>query len=262
MKRLYDAGVSDCDGTVKEYEKRINFLSSKIIDMAIKIVPHGDITARDIINEGTRQRYIGINQAILLPLKLIEVEDKKISDYSCHEFDKLMLAWIALGSALESSMQIFLTTFKHNYDDNPAIKWEGFDRESVELEILGCLDKMREDSILINKHRKGLKKEIKRILKVKEEGISVENITLYDLITYFTKNVWKDDSLKEPLNIIRENRNVIHSFKDREVMNWNEFESSLQIYLLLLDKLISTMTSLEDIVNDIISDYYSEMSSY
>lgn len=262
MKGLYDVGISGCDGTVKEYEKRINFLSSKIIDMAIKIVPHGDITARDIINEGTRQRYIGINQTILLPLKLIEVEDKRISDYGCYEFDKLMLAWIALGSALESSMQIFLTIFKHNYDDNPAIKWEGFDRESVELEISGCLDKMTKDGILINKHKKELKKEIKRILKLKEEGISVENITLYDLITYFTKNVWSEDSLKKSLDIIRENRNVIHSFKDREVMRWDKFESSLQDYLLLLDKLVSRISCLEDTVDDLISDYYSETSSY
>ncbi|WP_257786546.1 hypothetical protein [Clostridium estertheticum] len=37
-----------------------------------------------------------INQDIFLPLKLIEVEDKRISDYACHEYDKLMLAWMAL----------------------------------------------------------------------------------------------------------------------------------------------------------------------
>lgn len=120
---------------------------------------------------------------------------------------------------------------------------------------------MGNNNILTNKQKRQLKKEIKNLLKVKEEGISVENITLNDLINYFVKNVWEDDSLKESLNLIRKNRNVIHSFKDREVMGWSEFQRSLEVYLNLLEKLIETMTYLEVVVEDIISNYYLDMES-
>lgn len=56
--------------TVCEYEEQISHLSLEIIDKAIKIIPHGDISASNIVNKSTRKRYIGINKAIFLLLRV------------------------------------------------------------------------------------------------------------------------------------------------------------------------------------------------
>lgn len=108
--------------TIKEYDEEIIKLSSEIIDMAIKIIPFGEVSARNIIDNETRQRYLGINRAILLTLKDCDIDNIRISDLNEYEIEKLMLSWITLGSAIESSMQIFPSIFKHNYDDNSANK--------------------------------------------------------------------------------------------------------------------------------------------
>ena len=135
-------------------------MSSEIIDKAIKIIPHGDISASNIINESTRKRYIGINKAIFLPLRVNkDGYNEKILDYKCDDFERLMTCWITLGSAIESSLQIFLTIFKHNYYDNPANKWCDFDKEFVESSILTCIDEMGNNNILRNKQKRQLKKK-------------------------------------------------------------------------------------------------------
>lgn len=73
-----------------------------------------------------------------------------------------MICWITLVSAIESSLQIFLTIFKHNYDDNPANKWCDFDKEFVESSILTCIDEMGNNNILTNKQKRQLKKRNKK----------------------------------------------------------------------------------------------------
>lgn len=124
------------------------------------------------------------------------------------------------------------------------------------------IDKLTENKVLNTKIRKSLRREIRSILKLKSQGTSVENITLNDLINYFDKRIWSEHSFKNSFNVIRENRNVIHSFKSREIMNWNEFKNSLDIYLTFLQALISTMSKLENIVDDIIGEFLGEMSTY
>lgn len=245
-----------------EFEEEVIKHSNELITMAVKIIPHGTMSARTIIDEYTVKRYKAINKSIFLPINKEYCQSQRFEILNDEDLESLMICWISLGSALEASLQIFLTAFKHNYDDNPALKWESVDFVILKENIEKNLDDLKASNIIDSKKCRSLKVEIRKILKIKENGLDVEHITLYDLLNYFCKSVWSECKYKEYLNQIRENRNIIHSFKNRNIDSWADFKIALKVYIDCLVDLKGTMSYLEDIVEDIESEYRSEMNCY
>jgi len=243
--------------TIKEFNDEIIKHSQELIDMAQKIIPFGDISARDMIDENTASRYISVNKSILMTTIAKGYSEFEIEMVGMlgEEIDLLMLSWIALGSALESSLQIFLTAFKHNYDDNPAQRWDIDNEDALSQLITEFTQSIKEQEILSTKNANSFRNEIKKVYKRRMNGLSIERITLSDLLNYFKTNVWNNNDYFEVLESIRDNRNVIHSFSDREIGSWSELEYAIRIYITCLIDLKGTMSYLESIVDDMISDY-------
>lgn len=250
--------------TVHDFYKEIIKNSKELIDMAIKIIPFGTLTATDMINEDTIDRYMAINRLILSTLQLKKLDELKINEIGIvyPDTDILMISWISLGSALEATMQIFLTVFKSNYDDNPAQKWDEFELEKLNEELSIFILSLKEKNILSSKSVKSFKEEIKKIAKIRKSGLSISRITLSDLMQYFRKNVWNECQYFEVLEQIRDSRNIIHSFSDRRIGSWSDFEQALRVYIMCLLDLKGTMTYIEDLVDDIISDYRIDRDYY
>ncbi len=74
-----------------------------------------------MIDKNTVKRYKSVNKAIFITL-LIQKFNEDSFEKIIEEMDKLMVCWTMLGSALETSMQLLLTVYKH--DTNPFSKWE------------------------------------------------------------------------------------------------------------------------------------------
>lgn len=246
--------------TIYQYKKQITNLSLEFINKAIKIISYRD----EILSKSTIDRYISINNAIFLPLELYTYEESHYQFEDLHMFfgdlDRLILCWVALGSAVESSLQVFLTVFKNDYDDNPCNKWMNFDRESVQSYIFKSINELVDDNYLNSKQKERIKDFIKKEMKYRENGRYIEDLSMCDLINYFVNNVFdnkgvKQSLFKQSLDLIRQNRNIIHTFKDREIMGWNEFQESLDTYIFLLEKLSERIYYLELAINNGEYDY-------
>lgn len=242
--------------TIAEFEEEVLKNSESLISMAIKIIPFGCKSGINLIDEQTEKRYIGINSAIFTLLKTRYGDEENLGELCDDSVSTLMLSWIALGSALEASFQIFLSAFKHDYDNNPAQKWKSFESKKVRDTLNSTLKSIQKEGAIDSKKRNRIIDDIDRTLKIKESGLSLEKITLYDLINYFNKSVWEEKRYFDYLDMIRENRNVIHSFQKRQLDGWESFSLALRIYLLCIIDLQGTMSYLEDAVDDMTSDCY------
>lgn len=91
---------------------------------------------------------------------------------------------------------------------------------------------------------------IKEHLKTKENITSLEKMNLNSLISFFKSEISWDKDYIDALNNIRNNRNVVHSFKKRKIGGWEKFKYSLKIYCVLLVGLQDMMPSFDDIIEN------------
>lgn len=105
---------------------------------------------------------------------------------------RLILAWTNLGSLVEGTMKLFLSVWYKSY-----------------------------------KKDKNAFKQNDRILKP-------DNLNLEKLRIFFKKRIWSEKdkkSLDDWILNVQQKRNAIHSFKDRNIGDFNEFFTNIKEYL-------------------------------
>lgn len=238
--------------TIGNYKEKLLSLSERQVEMMLDILPFGDPTAGDVFDVRTGERMLSINRSIFIPLNNSLDQYFKLKK---ENLDELVLVWTALGSAVESSLQLFLTAYKDNYDDNPFNRWERFDDDMVRNEISATCTELKNDSVITAKQRISINNHVKKFIKGKVNGESLENVSFNDLITYFDSNVWIGDKPTQGLDAIRKQRNVIHSFKDFEVEGWIEFEKLLGDYIKIMERLNDLISYRSEMVEEMKSEY-------
>ena len=190
---------------------------------------------QELLSEENLERFSAITTAIGLPLKDYEFEFNELLGISneIEELARLMQSWITLGSSVECALQIFLAIHLLNYKDSGWGKWGEFNYENVKGEIYKALDSIDEEDLPRDK-RKSLKKNIKEYLKTRQETTQLQQLNLQSLIRFYNANVWWKDEYTEELEVIREYRNCVHSFKKRDIGEWDRLLSSLKFYCTLL----------------------------
>lgn len=204
---------------------------------------------QELLSQDSLERFTAITKAIGFPLKDYEYEFNKMFGISNENEDlaRLMQSWITLGSSVECALQIFLAIHLLNYKDSGWGKWEEFNYENVKEEIYKVLNSIGEEDLPKNK-RDSLKKIIKDFLKGKKETTHLEQLNLQSLIRFYKVNVWWKDEYTEELEIIREYRNCVHSFKKRDIGEWDRLLKSLRFYCTLLLDLRSMTPDVDDML--------------
>jgi hypothetical protein len=219
-----------------------------------------------LLSQDSLERFIAITKAIRFPLKDYDYEFNKIFGISNENEDlaRLMQSWITLGSSVECALQIFLAIHLLNYNDSGWGKWEEFNYENVKDEIYKALDSIGESDLAKDK-KKSLKKITKNYLKTRNETTHLEQLNLQSLIRFYKVNVWWKDEYTEELEIIRDYRNCVHSFKKRDIGEWDRLLQSLKFYCTLLLDLRSMTPNVDDMLQyeaEIKSEYESYYNDY
>ena len=103
----------------------------------------------------------------------------------------LILAWTNLGSLLEGSMKFFLSVYKHDYDQTP-----------------------------VNGR--------------KQKPADPDELTLERLRQFYAKYIWKDSQKRDWndwVGQIRDRRNAIHAYQDRDLGSFSDYKESINYYL-------------------------------
>ncbi|MZK49019.1 hypothetical protein [Clostridium beijerinckii] len=218
-----------------------------------------------LLSKESLERFSAITKAIGFSLKDYDYEFKKL--FGCDENEdlaRLMQSWITLGSSVECALQIFLAINLLNYNDSGWGKWEEFNYDNVKSELYRALDSISEED-LGNDKKKNLKKTIKNYLKTRKETTHLEQLNLQSLIAFYKVNVWWKDEYTEELEIIREYRNCVHSFKRRDVGEWDRLLESLKFYCTLLLDLRSMTPDVDDMLQyeaEMRNEYESYYNDY
>lgn len=258
---IYAIENADTLGRHQEINK---ILSDQLIELAVEINDSSICSEMNLLNSKIVKRYKGVNESLFSSI-LVE-ENNSINEDNNSDISRLTLSWIALGSALESSIQLFLISYKSDYENNPFSKWDDFNDEYVSEKIDDTLTDLRDEEIISGKQRRSLKKRFDNIISLKKTGFEIERIGLSDLINYFIKEIADGDeltdipgyqgeflneiNLKKDLHNIRRNRNIVHVFTDDDLDNWNSFKKHLKIYYIVLLFLIERMRFLQGAIED------------
>lgn len=219
-----------------------------------------------LLSEDSLERFTAITKAIGFSLKDYDYEVNKLFGISNEneELARLMQSWITLGSSVECALQIFLAIHLLDYKDSEWGKWEGFNYENVKGEIYKTLDDIDEKDLAKDK-KKSLKKKIKEYLKARQETTDLQQLNLQSLIRFYKANVWWDDEYTTELEIIREYRNCVHSFKKRDIGEWDRLLKSLKIYCTLIIDLRSMTPDVDSMLEykaEIEAEMRAEYNSY
>ena len=110
----------------------------------------------------------------------------------------LILAWSNLGALVEGTMKWFLCVYNHNYETNPV------------------------------RNKRG-------------SALDPDDILFYKMTVFFNNNVWVENEKNRWnsfVELVRNRRNAIHSYNDKEIGTFEEFYDSVKEYrefLLVLD---------------------------
>lgn len=125
------------------------------------------------------------------------------------ESGALILAWSALGSLTEGTMKLYLSVWYTNYKDE------------------------------------SLRNDIKNIKNKKGELIDPDSLDLEQLKAFFSKRIFTEETRKiwrkegetdwiDWIQFIKDKRNAIHSFQNREIADFNIFFHNVRLYLQFL----------------------------
>jgi hypothetical protein len=208
------------------------------------------IEINDLISEETIKRYRSISKTLKYPY--CNFKEENFSKELEQGF--LVQSWSNLGSLLESTLQMFLAFYYRDYTKSTWGTWDSKIIEAINLIVSTDFnDKLKEmvnDETIEFKgsDRKSFLDKVKYIIKEKEQLPRIDRLTLEPLIGfYFSENVmdWKHYSVEE-LRKIRDYRNSIHSFQEREIGTWNEFNHYVKILITLIIDMINRLPDLPD----------------
>jgi hypothetical protein len=140
-----------------------------------------------------------------------------VEDVPSEQFEgSLILSWANLGALVEGSMKFFLSVYASNYAD-----------------------------AVTSKNSQAVFKKLWDGRRAEPKG--VDGLMLDVLREFFRSEVWLDvERAKWDTWVahIRNRRNTIHAFKDRELGTFDEFVEDLRTYLEFLDGLVNHLPDL------------------
>lgn len=217
------------------------------------------------LTDGTFRRYKGLALSLSFPIKnfnryvpVAEQFDDPEEEIKVIEQGLLIQSWSTLGSLLESTLQMFLAFYHEDFLKSNWGKWDEKTISQLEESLIVFNDRLKQviasnqgtdDGGLNGKRRKSFIKKVRQLIQEKAVMPNLADITLSNLIDfYFSEAVIYNKSIykKEELQKIRDYRNTIHSFKDRNIGTWDELNEYSKLVLLLVIEMLGQLPSVPD----------------
>lgn len=225
---------------VLESFQKISELSNDI-ENNIRIAWENNQLPEEIASEfsnKTFDRYLSLTEVLRCPydnfLNKTNIGDGLLIQY-----------WSTLGSHLEFTLQLFLSVYYKDFKESTKFIWSEDDIGKLN----GYVEQISEDLQelqLENAVIKSFKKRVKEIIKGKSK-IELSRVTLSVLIDFYSKeDVISKDFEKDDLTIIRDLRNNIHSFRNRDMGDWGEVAVINENYIKLLSSIARQLPELPD----------------
>ena len=210
-----------------------------------------------LLNERTLERYKGAALSLRVPFeKYKDVRDHDYEHINLLEKGLLVQSWSTLGSHLESTLQMFLSFYYRFYIESEWNVWNKEAINQIKGVITGSFSESLETIIANNADGEGLDKKIKAsfinkakyILSSKEHMPKIDKITLSDLINFYLKQrvVERDTLDSENANKIRDYRNAIHAFQERQIGSWEEYNEHIKTVIILIIDMLYRLPDIKD----------------
>ena len=154
-------------------------------------------------------------------------------------------SWIVLGSALEVSLQVFLSIYITDYEKSQWQQWVDFAAQEAKDVIFDAINKLVSDKTILPEQGRSLKNAIRDEIKEHMKVHPVDRVMLDELIQFFSKNEIFDTDDIEEMRFIQLNRNCIHAFMERQIGNWYSLQYSIRFFVYLMELILSKLPDCE-----------------
>jgi len=214
-----------------------------------------------LLTEETLNRYRGVAYALSFPYKNYKREEAQENTKNLMALEQgfLVQSWSNLGSLLESTLQIFLSFYHHDYErstfwniwnENAVSQLKNTLNKEVTTALNNIIETNEKQGIdgITPEIRKSFLKKVRKVIKDKSVMPEINAITLYDLVHfYFEENVInKNEHSQDKYETISRYRNSIHSFQKREIGTWSELNEYSKLVLLLIIEILHRFPDIPD----------------
>jgi len=223
-----------------------------------------DQDIQEMLSERALEQYEAVCNAIASSLSSIDADLALLFglDDKSEELSLLMKNWMLLGSAIETSMQIFLAIYLADYNNSGYKKWENFNYEEVKSSFFSVLNDAVTNGFIESANARSLKDGIKKQLKSKLQLPTLYELKLGELIRFFGSEVGFDEDTVNWLHRVRVYRNCIHSFQSREVGSLEELYESVRLFCAFVVDLNGRTPDVDDYLSieaEMRAEYEAEM---
>jgi len=248
MNKIYWDG--DMDVGLEALSNLLVKISAEFRSDAIKCAKYSyDPKIQALITEESMNRFEAIVGCLSSDLK-------EIFYYTTDDIDSIsvgeslglkMKDWIMLGSAVEASLQIFLSVYLTDYESSNWNQWISFNVDNAKKPIFEVVDKLVNDNVIESPQGQSLKGAIKEKIKEHTKLTRVDKVMLNDLILFFdNKNILDEDDVA-CLRDIQNSRNCVHAYSDRNIGTWEDLKYCIRFFCSLMEVFISQFPDLDNI---------------
>ncbi|WP_099203902.1 hypothetical protein [Scatolibacter rhodanostii] len=164
-------------------------------------------------------------------------------------FSLKMKSYIMLGSVVESTMQIFMSVYLHDYTNSNWNVWVDFEEKKVQTTILPVIESLIEADTIERNQGLSLEKAVKDKIKKHRKLTSIDKVMLDELILFFKQNSICDIEDISHLRSIQRSRNCIHSYMDRSIGSWADLTYSIRFLGYFMEMLMGRFPDLSYLEN-------------
>lgn len=190
--------------------------------------------SRELISPLCMERFVGLAGLLANAVREGEIFAYEDNDDNVQNVLKLN-GWILLGSLTESTLQMFLAFYIDDYKKTKWMQWEEFEKERATQPIFECVQNLVAENILTAKQARSIKDAVKEKIKEHTQEHPVQKIMLDELIKLYQHLELIDEDELVYLKGIQANRNGIHSFQNRRLGSWFDFQYSVRFFCYLLE---------------------------
>jgi nitrogen regulatory protein PII-like uncharacterized protein len=253
MDKIYWDGVMDVG--LEDLRILLDKCSSEFSYNAKKCAEYsGNQKTQALITTKSMNRFESVIACLISDLNDIfyfEIDDID-GDSIGNSLSLKMKDWIMLGSAIEATLQIFLSIYITDYESTNWKQWINFNIDNAKKPIFNIIDDLISKNVLENSQGRSLKESIKEKIKEHTNQLPVDRVMLDDLIVFFDKNGIVDADDVCILRTIQSNRNCVHAYSDRFIGTFADLKYCIRFFCYLMECFTSRFpdTSYVDLYQD------------
>jgi hypothetical protein len=229
----------DMDMGWEELTTKISTIAEKLTTKALRCAKYsGNDEIQKLITESSMDRFNAVISAITSDLSdgfYYEMEDLT-GDIGGDSLK--MKSWIMLGSAVESSLQIFLSVYLCDYNNSHWQQWEDFAAIETKETIAAAIKSLVDANTIEAAQGRSIREAVKDEIKLHTKLHPIERVMFDELILFYEKNKIFDRDDIGKLRNIQSNRNCIHAYMERTIGNWMDLQYATRFFCYLMENMM------------------------